>query len=95
LVHVYTGHTEVEGRGWLAWFEGLLSRLLADGFQVMALRDLAAWVQARDLADPGGFVQGTLPGRAGTVTCQAPLLAPATAFSRPSPRVALPLQDSP
>jgi undecaprenyl phosphate-alpha-L-ara4FN deformylase len=73
LVHIYTGHTEVEGRGWLKWFGGLLARLASDGFAFLTLGELAAWVQARDLADPGAFVQGTLPGRAGTVTCQASL----------------------
>lgn len=73
LVHVYTGHTEVEGRDWLGWFETLLRRLRDDGFAFLTLDELATWVESRDLPGEGGIVQGELPGRAGTVTCQTPV----------------------
>jgi peptidoglycan/xylan/chitin deacetylase (PgdA/CDA1 family) len=69
-LHVYTGHTEVEGRSYADWFEGLITRLQAEGVEFATMR--AAAQQLRQAGDTpvGGIHQGELPGRAGTVTCQ-------------------------
>lgn len=66
--HVFTVHTEVEGRTFAAWFEELLGELVRGGAQFATLGEVA---QASAASAPcHEVVQGELPGRGGTVSCQ-------------------------
>jgi undecaprenyl phosphate-alpha-L-ara4FN deformylase len=72
LVHVFTCHAEVEGMAWRDWFEGFLRALQSEGVEFATLDELAARTVAAGNVPTGRVVAGTLPGRAGTVSCQAP-----------------------
>lgn len=69
--HVLTIHAEVEGRGYLQDFTALLAEAQAQGVSWLRLIDYATelWQQWQHLPRQG-MAPGTLPGRAGTVTCQ-------------------------
>jgi peptidoglycan/xylan/chitin deacetylase (PgdA/CDA1 family) len=68
VTHVFTLHTEVEGRTFAGWLEELLGELVREGAQFLTLGELA---QASAGAAPCHEVfQGELPGRGGTVSCQ-------------------------
>ena len=66
-----TIHAEVEGRVCLKEFTDLLGQVHARGVTFIRLLDYAQelWQQP-ELIARASFSPGTLPGRAGTVTCQ-------------------------
>ncbi len=68
---VLTIHAEVEGRVCLKEFTDLLAQVQAQGVTFIRLLDYAQelWQQP-DLITRASFAPGTLPGRAGTVSCQ-------------------------
>src|SRR5262245_43871855 len=66
---VLTVHAEIEGGPWLELFATLLDRLRPTT-RFERLADVAASLDARTLP-VARVVQGTRPGRAGTVSCQA------------------------
>ena len=68
---VLTIHAEVEGRVCLKEFTDLLAQVQAQGVTFIRLLDYAQelWQQP-DLIARAPFAPGTLPGRAGTVSCQ-------------------------
>ncbi len=72
-VQVLTIHAEVEGRVCLKEFTELLDAVQARGIAFIRLLDYAQelWQQP-ELIARASFGPGTLPGRAGTVTCQGP-----------------------
>ncbi len=67
--HVYTLHAELEGNRLSAAFDQLLSGWRAQGYTLTTLRDYA---QALDFASlpRHSVVDGTLPGRSGTLSLQ-------------------------
>jgi peptidoglycan/xylan/chitin deacetylase (PgdA/CDA1 family) len=67
-LEVLTVHAEVEGGPYLELFEHLLERL-SDGVRFTRLADVAGRLDAAALPE-FDIVQGTRPGRAGTVSCQ-------------------------
>lgn len=69
--HVFTAHAEIEGGTWASFFEQLVSGMLAAGARFLTLGELAAAVRRERTALTGGVVDVELPGRAGTVACQA------------------------
>jgi len=69
--HVFTAHAEIEGGPWASLFEQLVSRLLAEGATILTLGELAEAVRREGTALTGSVVDVELPGRAGTVACQA------------------------
>ena len=73
--HVFTAHAEMEGRGWVDWFEQLLTTLRQSGAEFFTLRELAEAVVGTGAGAPARVVAGHLPGRAGTVSCQDGYLA--------------------
>jgi undecaprenyl phosphate-alpha-L-ara4FN deformylase len=68
---VFTIHTEVEGRVCLKEFSDLLGQMQANGVRFIRLLDYAQelWQQP-ELIPRASIAPGTLPGRAGTVSCQ-------------------------
>ena len=68
---VLTIHAEVEGRVCLKEFTDLLGQVHARGVRFIRLLDYAQelWQQP-ELIARASFLPGTLPGRAGTVSCQ-------------------------
>ncbi|MEN6343716.1 MAG: polysaccharide deacetylase family protein [Armatimonadia bacterium] len=70
-LHIFTLHTEVEGRTWATWFERLLRSLQEDGCEFVTLGALADRMCQSGAARTASLHQGTLPGRGGTVSCQA------------------------
>ncbi|MGQ9922006.1 MAG: polysaccharide deacetylase family protein, partial [Desulfobacca sp.] len=71
--HVLTIHAEVEGRRYLQDFTALLAEAQAQGVRWLRLIDYATelWQHWQQLPRQE-MAPGTLPGRAGTVTCQVP-----------------------
>lgn len=71
--HVLTIHAEVEGRRYLQDFTALLAEAQAQGVRWLRLIDYATelWQHWQQLPRQE-IAPGTLPGRAGTVTCQVP-----------------------
>ena len=67
--NVLTVHAEVEGGAYLDFFASLLQRL-SERVRFERLMDLVQTIE-RDALPVCPVVQGTLPGRAGTVSCQA------------------------
>ncbi len=72
--HVYTLHAELEGNRLSAAFDELLSGWRAQGYTLTTLRDYA---QALDFATlpKHSAVDGTLPGRSGTLSLQGAAVA--------------------
>lgn len=68
--HVFTAHAEIEGKGWIDWFEQFLLGLRQAGAEFFTLAELAAAVTGTGAGVPARVVAGRLPGRAGTVACQ-------------------------
>lgn len=66
--HVFTLHTEVEGRTFAGWFEELVGELVREGAQFLTLGELAQ--TSAGTAACHQVFQGELPGRGGTVSCQ-------------------------
>ncbi len=69
--HVFTIHAEIEGGPWLAAFESLLDALVADGTEFVTLHEFARRAIACGTVPACRVVDSTLPGRAGTVSCQS------------------------
>ena len=68
--HVYTLHAELEGMKLAPIFEKLLEGWKAQGYELVAMRDLVA------STDPAripmhSVTMGTVPGRSGTLACQS------------------------
>jgi peptidoglycan/xylan/chitin deacetylase (PgdA/CDA1 family) len=69
--HVFTAHAEVEGGKLLPAFEALLEGWARQGYELVALRELAATREARALP-VHEVVYGPVPGRSGTLALQGP-----------------------
>ena len=73
--HVYTLHAELEGMKLAPVFDKLLEGWKAQGYELVAMRDLVS------MHDPANLplhsvADGTVPGRSGTLACQStPFLA--------------------
>lgn len=69
--HVFTLHAELEGQKYAPVFERLLDGWHAQGYTLCALRDYA---QEIDLArlPLHAIIEGTVPGRSGTLAVQGP-----------------------
>jgi peptidoglycan/xylan/chitin deacetylase (PgdA/CDA1 family) len=70
-VHVFTAHAELEGARLLPAFETLLAGWRDQGYEVVALGELAATRAARELP-VHEVVYGPVPGRSGTLALQGP-----------------------
>jgi peptidoglycan/xylan/chitin deacetylase (PgdA/CDA1 family) len=70
-IHVYTGHTEIEGARWAEPFAALLAALKDDGFTFVTLARLAESALQNGPPPAYPVTNAELPGRAGTVSCQA------------------------
>ena len=69
--HVFTLHAELEGMKLAPAFEALVEGWKAQGFELVALRDLVA--AAPPAALPlHSIVEGSVPGRSGTLATQGP-----------------------
>jgi undecaprenyl phosphate-alpha-L-ara4FN deformylase len=68
---VFTAHAELEGGRLLTAFEALLEGWSRQGYEVVALRELAATCEARALP-VHEVVYGPVPGRSGTLALQGP-----------------------
>jgi undecaprenyl phosphate-alpha-L-ara4FN deformylase len=77
-VHVYTGHTEIEGARWADTFGSLIAALKDDGFAFLTLAELAEAALQDGTVPTYSIVSAGIPGRAGKVSCQAGML-PSTA----------------
>ena len=67
--HVFTLHAELEGGRLLPQFEWLVRRWMEEGWAIVAMRDLAASLDAR--GTPHCEVQmGSIPGRSGVLAVQ-------------------------
>ena len=69
--HVFTLHAEIEGGPWIGYFEKLVDALKADGAEFITLRELARRALASGAVPACRVIDSTLPGRAGTVSCQS------------------------
>jgi peptidoglycan/xylan/chitin deacetylase (PgdA/CDA1 family) len=67
--HVFTLHAELEGMALLPVFEKLLAGWKAQGYQLVATRDIDATLDHATLP-VHTVVMGTLPGRSGTLALQ-------------------------
>jgi peptidoglycan/xylan/chitin deacetylase (PgdA/CDA1 family) len=78
--HVFTLHAELEGMKLAPILEALLDGWAAQGYELCALRDMAAALRPEALP-LHSVVDGPVAGRSGTLSCQGPeFLAPQTAF---------------
>ena len=68
---VFTAHAELEGGKLLPAFEALLEGWSRQGYKVVALREMAATRDARELP-VHKVVYGPVPGRSGTLALQGP-----------------------
>ncbi len=68
---VFTAHAELEGGKLLPAFEALLEGWSRQGYEVVALREMAATRDARELP-VHEVVYGPVPGRSGTLALQGP-----------------------
>lgn len=68
---VFTAHAELEGGKLLPAFEALLDGWSRQGYEVVALREMAATRHARELP-VHEVVYGPMPGRSGTLALQGP-----------------------
>lgn len=71
--HVFTAHAELEGGKMLPAFEALLAGWAQQGYEIVALRELAAARGARDLP-VHELRYGPVPGRSGLLALQGPAL---------------------
>ncbi|RLJ65279.1 polysaccharide deacetylase family protein [Sulfurisoma sediminicola] len=69
--HVYTLHAELEGMKLLPVFERLLTAWREQGYELVALRDLAATLDLPSLPRHE-VLRGEIPGRSGTLMLQGP-----------------------
>jgi peptidoglycan/xylan/chitin deacetylase (PgdA/CDA1 family) len=69
--HVYTLHAELEGQKLAPAFERLLTTWREQGYELVALRDLAATLDLPSLPRHE-IVRGEVPGRSGTLMLQGP-----------------------
>ena len=69
--HVYTLHAELEGMKLLPAFERLLTAWREQGYELVALRDLAATLDLPSLPRHE-VLRGEIPGRSGTLMLQGP-----------------------
>jgi peptidoglycan/xylan/chitin deacetylase (PgdA/CDA1 family) len=69
--HVFTAHAELEGGRMLDAFAALLEGWRAQGYEVVALRKLAA-TRAASALPVHEVVYGSVPGRSGTLALQGP-----------------------
>ena len=67
--HVFTLHAELEGMALLPVFEKLLAGWKAQGYELVATRDIAATLDRKALPI-NTVVMGELPGRSGTLALQ-------------------------
>ena len=67
--HVFTLHAELEGMALLPVFEKLLAGWKAQGYELVATRDIAATLERKSLPIHT-VVMGELPGRSGTLALQ-------------------------
>ncbi|MDE3011424.1 MAG: 4-deoxy-4-formamido-L-arabinose-phosphoundecaprenol deformylase, partial [Pseudomonadota bacterium] len=74
--HVFTLHAELEGMKLLPVFETLLDGWQAQGWRLVSLGELAQALGSRDLPKHQ-FLQGSVPGRSGTLAVQGPVHPPA------------------
>lgn len=82
--HVYTLHAELEGMKLLPAFDALLKGWRKQGWQLVSMAELA--VAVRDRAIPRHqFLQGTIPGRSGTLSLQGPVHPQALSVNIPVP----------
>lgn len=82
-VNVYTGHAEIEGMYLANAFGDLVGRLLARGCTFVTLSELAAQAKRSAATPVCQLVNGFVPGRAGQVACQGPILQAGVALPRP------------
>ena len=68
--HVYTLHAELEGMKLAPVFERLLEGWKAQGYELVAMRDLVAGTDPASIP-MHSVVDGTVPGRSGTLACQS------------------------
>jgi peptidoglycan/xylan/chitin deacetylase (PgdA/CDA1 family) len=72
--HVYTLHAELEGMKLAPTFDKLLEGWKAQGYELVAMRDLVAATEPATIP-MHSVIMGTVPGRSGTLACQsAPFL---------------------
>jgi peptidoglycan/xylan/chitin deacetylase (PgdA/CDA1 family) len=69
--HVYTLHAELEGMKLAPQFEMLLEGWKSQGYELVAMRDLAAASEGTALP-LHTVVDAPVPGRSGTLACQGP-----------------------
>lgn len=74
--HVYTLHAELEGMALMPVFEKLLAGWKAQGYELVATRDMAATLNRKSL-QVHEVVMAEIHGRSGTLALQGPLIAPA------------------
>ena len=74
--HVYTLHAELEGMALMSVFEKLLAGWEAQGYELVATRDMAATLNRKSLP-VHEVVMAEIHGRSGTLALQGPLIAPA------------------
>lgn len=74
--HVYTLHAELEGMALMPVFEKLLAGWKAQGYELVATRDMAATLNRKSLP-VHEVVMAEIHGRSGTLALQGPLIAPA------------------
>jgi peptidoglycan/xylan/chitin deacetylase (PgdA/CDA1 family) len=68
--HVYTAHAELEGGDWHAIFDRLLSGWREQGYEICTLKSLYDSLELAELPKCE-VIQGTVPGRSGTLAVQA------------------------
>jgi undecaprenyl phosphate-alpha-L-ara4FN deformylase len=73
--HVFTLHAELEGMKLAPAFERLLEGWKAQGYELVALRDLRAGLDPASLP-LHSVVDGEIPGRSGTLALQGPAFLP-------------------
>ena len=70
--HVYTLHAELEGMKLAPIFEKLLEGWAAQGYELVAMRDIVERTEVAKLP-LCNVVEGSIPGRSGTLAMQGPL----------------------
>lgn len=76
--HVYTLHAELEGMKLSGVFDALLAGWKAQGYELVAMRDLVARHDKARLP-LHSVIDGTLPGRSGTLAMQGEVFLPPAA----------------
>ncbi|MGA9852753.1 MAG: 4-deoxy-4-formamido-L-arabinose-phosphoundecaprenol deformylase [Gammaproteobacteria bacterium] len=74
--HVYTLHAELEGMEMMPVFEKLLAGWKAQGYELVATRDMAT-KQDRKRLPVCEVVMGEIPGRSGSLAVQGPIITAA------------------